>query len=249
MRPAGQNLIPGFHAARETLSQAGDVVREIWIASGKRPGRTRDMIQMAKERSIPVSFRDPAEFSRLFPGIAHQGVAVVVEEFAYADLNQVAARAFQGEVYGLLVVADHITDEGNLGALIRTAAFFGAHGLIIPGDRSASVSARVLKRSSGAYVHLPVVRVVNIGRTLDLLKKKGFWIIGASGEASRSIYGFDWNRDLVLILGNEKGGLSRTSQKRCHQMVGIPGSGHVESLNVSVAAGVILSEIARQRGG
>lgn len=248
MRPVNKDLIPGFHAVREALIQGGDAVREIWIASGRRPGRIREIIQMAEDAGIPVRFRDTSDFSRLFPGMAHQGIAALVEEFAYRDLEEIMATALQAKAYGLLVVADHITDEGNLGALIRTAAFFGAHGLIIPRDRSARVSPGVRKRSSGAYLHLPVARVVNMGRALDMLKKKGFWIIGASGEAAESIYTFDWNRDLALILGNEKRGLGATSRKRCDQVVGIPGAGLVESLNVSVSGGIVLSEILRQRG-
>ena len=203
---------------------------------------------MAKERNIPVSFKQPAELSRLFPDVAHQGIAAVAEEFSYSDLNQIIETSLQERGHAILIVADHITDEGNLGALIRTAAFFGVHGLIIPGDRSARVSARILKRSSGGYLHLPIAKVVNIGRTLDLLKKKGFWIIGASGEASTSIYRFDWGRDLVLVLGNEKSGLSIPARKRCHEIVSIPSLGPVESLNVSVSGGIILSEIVRQRG-
>lgn len=241
-------LIPGFHGVRETLIQGRVGIREIWIATGKKPGRAGEILQMAKERNIPVSFKKPAELSRLVPDVAHQGIVAVAEEFGYSDLDQVIEASLQEKGHAILIVADHITDEGNLGALIRTAAFFGVHGLIIPGDRSARVSARVFKRSSGAYLHLPIVKVVNIGRTLDLLRKKGFWIIGASGEASTSIYRFDWGRDLALVLGNEKSGVSIPARKRCHEIVSIPSLSPVESLNVSVSGGIILSEIVRQRG-
>ena len=223
-------------------------IREIWIATGKKPGRIRDILQIAKEHDIPISFKEASELSRLFPDVAHQGIVAVAEEFGYSDLNQIIEASLQEGGHAILIVADHITDEGNLGALIRTGVFFGVHGFIIPGDRSARVSPRLFKRSSGAYLHLPIVKVINIGRTLDLLKKKGFWIIGASGEASTSIYRFDWGRDLVLVLGNEKSGISRTARKRCHEIVSIPSLGPVESLNVSVSGGIILSEIVRQRG-
>jgi 23S rRNA (guanosine2251-2'-O)-methyltransferase len=171
----------------------------------------------------------------------------LAEKFTYSELDHLANISFKKKGEALIIALDHITDEGNLGALIRTAAFFGAHGLIIPKDRSASVTAKVLKRSSGACIYLPIARVVNMGRALDLLEKKGCWIIGASGESKESIYEFDWNRDLVLVLGNEQRGLSRSVRKRCHQEVSIPSLGHAESLNVSVASGVILSEIIRQR--
>ena len=202
---------------------------------------------MAGERGIPVSFKKAVELSQLVPGMAHQGIVALAEKFAYSDFKQAMDISVQDKGRALLIVADHITDEGNLGALIRTAAFFSAHGLIIPKDRSAKVTANVLKRSSGACAYLPVIRVVNLGRALDLLEKKGFWIVGASGESSESVYQCDWNRDLVLILGNEQKGLAPAIKKRCHEVVGIPSSGHMESLNVSVAAGVILSEVFRQR--
>ena len=147
----------------------------------------------------------------------------------------------------LLLAADHITDSGNLGALIRTAAFFGAHGLIIPKDRSAGISGAVLKRASGTHFQLPVAKVTNLGRVLAELSKDNFWIIGAAGEASTLHYDFDWKRPLVLVLGNEQRGLSPSVRKRCHKLVRIPSPGGVESLNISVAGGVILSEICRQR--
>ena len=241
-------LIPGFHGVREALIQGRVRIREIWIATGKKPGRVGDILRIAKEQGIPVSYKEASELSRLLPDIAHQGIVAVAEDFTYADLDHIIETSLQGGGHAILIVADHITDEGNLGALIRTAAFFGVNGLIIPGDRSARVSARILKRSSGGYLHLPITKVVNIGRTLDHLEKKGFWIIGAAGEASTSIYRFDWDRDLVLVLGNEKSGLSRTVRKRCHEIVSIPAFGPVESLNVSVSGGIILSEIVRQRG-
>jgi 23S rRNA (guanosine2251-2'-O)-methyltransferase len=240
-------LIPGFHAVSETLIQGRIPIREVWIAEGKKSARTGEILHMAGERHIPVRFKKAAELSHLLPGMAHQGIVAVIENFTYSDFKNVTDISMQDRNKALLIVADHITDEGNLGALIRTAAFFSAHGLIVPKDRSAKVTSNVVKRSSGACEHLPVIRVVNLGRALDILEKKGFWIVGTSGKSSDSVYQCDWNRDLVLILGNEQKGISRTVRKRCHQIVAIPSSGQMESLNVSVAAGVILSEILRGR--
>ena len=241
-------MIPGFHGVRDALSHGPGWIKEIWIAEGKKTARTAEIIRMAGDQKIPVRLKKGADLSRLLPDIAHQGIVALAEKFTYLDVNHLIDVSLNHKDRGLLIAADHITDEGNLGSLIRTAAFFGVHGLILPKKRSAAVSAQVLKRSSGAYVHLPVARVVNLGRSLDLLKDKGFWIIGASGGGSESIYQFDWKRDLVLVLGNEQRGLSRSVQERCHQIVGIPTTGPVESLNVGVAGGVILSEIFRQRG-
>lgn len=240
-------LVPGFHGVRETLAQGGQAVREIWISSGKKPGRAEEILRMAEERHIPVAFKDPGEFARVLAGVAHQGIAAVVEDFSYADVDRLVEGALQSGAYGLILVADHITDPGNLGGMLRTAAFFGAHGIIIPEDRSARVDPSMLKRSAGAYIHIPIARVVNIGRALELLSKKGFWIIGTSGGASMSIYRFDWRRHVALILGSEQKGLSRPALKSCHEIVSIPRQGVIDSLNVSVAAGAILSEIIRQR--
>ncbi len=231
----------------ETLQEGRIRIDELWISKEKKSPRVREILHMAEERGIPVHFKKGPTLDSLLPGIAHQGIVALTGEFTYFDLDQIIDTSLHDPAHALIVAADHITDGGNLGALIRTAVFFGAHGLVLPKDRSASVSERVRKRSSGAYVHLPVARVVNLGRTLDTLIKKGFWIIGAAGESPESIYQFDWNRDLVLVLGSEGRGLSRSAISRCHQLVGIPSYGHVDSLNISVAGGIILSEIVRQR--
>jgi len=222
-------------------------VNEIWIAEGKRSARAKEILQIAENRGIPVKSKKGVFLGQLLPGIAHQGIVALAEEFTYLDFNTLTDRALKASEHALLIAADHITDEGNLGALIRTAAFFRSHGLILPKDRSAKVTEKVRKRSAGSYVHLPISRVVNLGRALDVLDRKGLWIIGAAGEAPESIYQFDWNRPLILVLGSEERGLTRLVKNRCHELVSIPSYGQVASLNVSVASGIILAEIVRQR--
>lgn len=231
----------------EALRKGHIRIDELWVAEGKRSARAREIIRTAKDRGIPTRFKPFPILDKFLPNTAHQGIVALTDEFSYVDLNTLADMSLQAPEQALIVAADHITDEGNLGALIRTAAFFKAHGLVLPKDRSAGVTERVRKISSGAYVHLPVVRIVNLGRGLDALNSKGFWIIGTAGEISETIFQFDWNRNIVLVLGNEERGLSPSIKKRCHQMVSIPSSGQVETLNVSVAAGITLSEIVRQR--
>ena len=223
-------------------------IDELWIAEGKRSDRAKEILRLAGQRGIPVKFKKGTVIDALMTDITHQGLVAMAREFSYADFSRIVDISLQDPGHALIIAADHITDEGNLGALIRTAAFFGAHGLILPKNRSARVTERVRKRSSGGYVHLPVARVVNLGRALDTLNLKGFWIIGAAVEGPESIYGFDWKRDLVLVLGSEDRGLSRTVRTRCHQLVSIPAYGDLGSLNISVAGGIILSEIVRQRG-
>lgn len=244
----GKQLIPGLHPIREALTGGRFKVLEIWVREGKRADRVEEILQLAKGKGVRIEYKKSILLDNLLPGTAHQGIIAFAHEFQYVDLNHLVNASLNAPDYAVIVVADHITDEGNLGALIRTSAFFRAQGLILPKDRSAGVTENVLKRSAGYSVHLPVAQVVNLGRTLDFLDKKGFWIIGAAGEGRESIYRFDWNRNLVLILGSEHKGISRSVRDRCHQLVSIPASGDVSSLNVSIAGGVILSEIARQRG-
>ncbi|MFC1821515.1 23S rRNA (guanosine(2251)-2'-O)-methyltransferase RlmB [Thermodesulfobacteriota bacterium] len=241
------HLIPGYHAVKETLLKGGGEVGVVWIARGKSSPRVREIVHLAREKGVQVQYKKTSELNDYLPGMTHQGIAAVSEKFSYADLKQITKSALQNPDCGLVLAADHITDEGNLGALIRTAVFFGVHGLILPKDRSAAVTAGVRKRSSGAYVHLPVTRVVNLSRTLGMMKKEGFWIIGAAGESSTTIYQFDWCRDLVLVLGREDKGLTRSIREQCDQLVAIPPGGKTGSLNVSVAGGVILAEVMRRR--
>ena len=247
----GENtiFIPGFHAVKAALLREKTEIQALWVAKGKRKERVQEILDIADRKGIPVVFKKGIDLDRRLPSVSHQGIVALMGGFAYSDLGELIHRWSRLSGEGLLVAADHITDEGNLGALIRTAAFFGSHGLILPKDRSARVTEKVIKRSSGGIAHLPIVQVVNLGRSLDHLREKGFWVIGAAGEARESIHEFDWRRDLVLVLGSEDKGLSRSVRDRCDHMVRIPGAGAVPALNVSVAGGIILAEILRQRYG
>ena len=246
-RPTNKDMVPGFQVVRDTLQSKDGTFREIWIAEGKSSARTQEIIRLAAIKNIPVHFRQRRYLSDVLKDMAHQGIVGIADAFDYSDFRLLLKSALDAGPSALLLVADHITDSGNLGALMRTAAFFGAHGLIIPKDRSAGITPTVLKRSSGAHTKLPVARVTNLSRTLNELSRNELWIMGAAGEAEESIYDFDWRRPLVLVLGNERKGLSPSTRKQCHGLVSIPSPGNMDSLNISVAGGVILSEIYRQR--
>ena len=243
------HLIPGLHSVKEALFSDKVKVHEIWISEGRNLARAREVLKAAKKREIPVVFKKPELLNNALPDTIHQGIVAVAEEFSYVELEDLIAYSRNRQGHGLLITVDHITDEGNLGALIRTAVFFGSQGIILPKERSAQITHNVMKRSAGTYLNIPIARVVNLARTLDIFTEAGFWIIGAAGEGPESLYMFDWLRDVVLVLGSEDKGLSHMTRKKCHQLVSIPASGTAESLNVSVACGVILSEIARQRIG
>lgn len=240
-------FIPGIHSVRETLFLSPADIIELWICQGKLSPLVNEIINMANDKGVPVLYKKSPVFKDILPGISHQGIVALAREYSYIDSEYLIDSALNIPGHALLIAVDHITDEGNLGAIIRTAVFFGVHGLILPKDRSAKITQNVMKRSSGAHIHLPVARVVNLGRILDNLNKRGFWVIGAAGESKESIYQFDWQRDFVLVVGSEEKGLSPSIRNKCHQLVGIPATGPLGVLNVSVATGVILSEAIRQR--
>ena len=231
----------------QALGSSTSRVKEIWILKGKSSSRINDVLRLASLRKIPVYSKSPEVLAMFMEDVAHQGVVAVAERFDYIDIEELVEITTKNPGEALVIAADHITDEGNLGAIIRTAEFFGANGMVIPKDRSAEVTPRVIKRSSGAGITFPTARVVNMGNSLKRLRKNGFWIIGTSDSARDSIWNFDWKRDVAIVLGNEQKGLGPGIRKYCHEILKIPGYGNIQSLNVAVACGVILSEICRQR--
>jgi 23S rRNA (guanosine2251-2'-O)-methyltransferase len=241
------DIIPGYHAVREALLKGFPRAESLWIVRGKRSGRIEEVLLLARRQEIPVVEVRASDLERLAPGVAHQGVALSVEEFIYTPLEDAIEEPMAVSDARLFLALDHITDEGNFGAILRTAAFFGVEAVVIPKDRSARVTPAVLKRSSGAHSSVAVSRVVNLNRALSHLKNAGFWIMGAAGGSKLSVYDFDWRLPVTVVLGNEQKGLGEVVRKNCDGLISIPGSGAVESLNVSVAAGVVLSEIVRQR--
>ena len=240
-------VISGINAVKENLRQGKGIV-ELLIAKGKKIERLREILDVATQKKIPIRFKDRLYLDKISPDISHQGIIAILSKYSYFHLDDLVEFSIANESKGLLIAADHITDTGNLGSLIRTAEFFGVQGLILPKDRSASITDAVHKRSAGGSAYLPVTRVANLARALKQLADENLWIVGAAGESNTNIYEFDWNRDLVLVLGNESKGLSRVVRDQCHHLVSIPRLGYLTSINVSVAAGVILSEIVRQRG-
>ena len=240
-------VISGINAIKENLRE-GKGIAELLVSRGRKVERLREILDMAREKRIPIRFKERLYLDKISSDFCHQGVIAILSNYTYFPLEDLIRDALADERRGLLLVADHITDTGNLGSLIRTAEFFGVQGLILPRDRSASITDSVHKRSAGGSAYLPVARVVNLARALKQLQDEGLWIVGAAGGSKTSIYGFDWKRDLVLVLGSEGKGLGKVVTDRCHHLVSIPKLGHLNSLNVSVAAGIILSEIVRQRG-
>ncbi len=220
---------------------------ELFVAPATSDRRFAKLLELAKEKGVPVRQRDKGDLARLCGTEHHQGVALRAEAFAYTPLDDILERWRESGESGLLVVLDGVQDPRNLGALIRSAACAGVHGVVIARDRAAGVTAVAEKSSAGAVETVPVAQVVNIGQALEELKKEGFWIYGASGGAASSLYDHDLRGNVVVVIGGEGEGIRPLVQKKCDHLIAIPVRGGVSSLNASVAGGVILFEIVRQR--
>jgi 23S rRNA (guanosine2251-2'-O)-methyltransferase len=234
-------VIAGVHPVREAL-RAGRAMDRILIARGAAGPRLQEIIDLARERSLTLRFESREALDRAANGAAHQGVVAFGASHSYTELEQVIGKA------RLLIVLDGVEDPHNLGAIIRTADAAGAQAVIVPDRRAAGLTETVAKASAGALEHLPVVRVGNINQTLDDLKKRGFWIYGLDERAARLYSEMDYARPTVFVLGGEGHGLHDLVKKHCDELVRIPMAGAIASLNVSVAAGVVLFEWRRRQG-
>jgi 23S rRNA (guanosine2251-2'-O)-methyltransferase len=225
---------------REAL-RAGRPLDRILIARGAGGPRLQEIIDLARERSVSVRFEPREALERASNGAAHQGVVAFGAAQRYAELEDVLSR---GEVQ-LLVLLDGVEDPHNLGAIVRTAHAAGASAILIPDRRAAGLTEIVAKAAAGALEHLPVVRVGNVSQTLETLKKRGFWIYGLDERGSQLYSETDYAKPTVLVLGGEGQGLHQLVKKHCDLLVRIPMAGAIASLNVSVAAGIVLFEWQR----
>lgn len=239
------HLIYGINSVSEALKARGRSFEYVSIAKERHDLRLQRLIEECRKLGLPVRFVSRAELDRIAGNVAHQGVVAVTSAKQYSDLDDVIA-AKRG-VYSLVLVLDGIEDPHNLGAIIRTADAAGVDGLIIPERRAAGVSGTVTKVSAGATAHVPIAKVTNIARTLQDLKEQNIWTVGLDERAPQTYDSLDFNMNCALVLGAEGKGVHELVRKKCDFLVSIPMLGKVSSLNVSVAAGVVLYEIMRQR--
>ena len=245
---AGADWVIGRNPVLEAL-QAGLPIRRAYVADGvERDSRLRDILAYAADHGIPLLQATRQELDRLTGGGVHQGVALQLPSYEYADAEDVLADALDAPTPAIVVACDSITDPRNLGAIIRSAAAFGAHGVIIPERRSAEVTAAVWKTSAGAAARVPVAQVTNLNRTLKQYADAGFTVVGLAGEAETDIAGFPGiDGPVLLVVGSEGDGLSRLVRENCDVLVTIPITSAVESLNASVATSIALYEVSRSR--
>lgn len=245
MSSSKEEIIYGLNPVLEALRGSRKIF-ELFIAGSTTDKRMEKLLKLAAERKVPVRQREKIDLQRLSGTDHHQGVACKVEPFPYADFDDVLA-GLQGNNEALILVLDSVQDPHNLGALIRSAACAGAHAVVIPKDRAAGVTAAVEKASAGATETISVVQVTNIAQSLEALKKAGFWIYGADGSARRTPYDQNFTGPVALVIGGEGEGIRPLVRKGCDEVVAIPMQGGVNSLNASVAGGILLFEVVRQR--
>ena len=239
------NVIFGIHAVGEALKARGRAFEWVGVAKDRHDLRLQKLIQECRHNSVPIRFLPRLELDRMAASGSHQGVIAVTSSKQYADLDDLLA-AKRGE-YSLVIVLDGVEDPHNLGAVLRTADAAGADGVVIPERRAVGVTGTVAKASAGASEHLPVARVTNIARTLEELKAKGLWAVGLDERGKQNYDKVDYKMNCAVVLGAEGAGLHDLVSRKCDFLVSIPMLGKVPSLNISVAAGVVLYEIVRQR--
>lgn len=237
--------LTGIHAVREAL-EAGRALDRLVVARGRHGERIEELVRLARTKNVPVRFEERAQLDRLAGGRDHQGVVALAAARGAAELADILGAPNEPR---LVVLLDGVEDPHNLGAVIRTALAAGAAGVVIPERRAAPLTEAVARASAGALAHLPVARVKNLARAMEELKEAGYWLVGLDERAEKRVTEVDLAGRVAIVLGSEGKGLHELVRKQCDFLVSIPTVGPVRSLNVSVAAGVVLFEAVRQRAG
>lgn len=215
-------------------------IKEIYINKDLQRNKNDKLLKTAKKNRIKITTLNKADLDKKTGKSNHQGIAADINDFQYEDYGAVL-----NSNHGFYLVLDHIEDPHNLGAIIRTANFFGVGGIIIPKDRAVGVTPTVIKTSSGAAMTIPICRVSNIGNAINDLKKKNVWVVGADISANKELSEIDIeNLDIALVIGSEGKGLTKSIKNQCDFLVSITKTGRVESLNASVAAGILMYELS-----
>lgn len=239
-------IVEGRNAVIEAL-KSGRTIDKLFISSDEQEGSIVRIISMARERGIVISKVDKRKLDFMSPTKAHQGVLAYCAAKEYKTIDDMLKLAESKNEPPLIVICDEISDPHNLGAILRTADICGAHGVIIPKHRNAGLTAVVAKSSAGAIEYIPVARVTNISSAIDELKEKGLWIYGADAEGGMLCFDNDMTGAAAIIIGSEGFGISRLVRKKCDFLIKIPMLGNINSLNASVACGILLYETMRQR--
>lgn len=240
-------IVFGLHAVRTLLQQRPEKALLLILQKGREDARVNELLKLAQAANIRVDWRDARELDKRASGDRHQGACLQMRSVGALGEGALDELLDRLAVPPLLLVLDGVQDPHNLGACLRTADAAGATAVIVPRDRAAGLSPTVRKVASGAAETMPLIQVVNLARTLRWLKERGIWIVGTDDQAPKSVYQTNLVGPLAVVLGAEGPGLRRLTREHCDALVSIPMRGVVESLNVSVATGVVLYEAVRQR--
>jgi len=230
-------LVYGRNVAMEYLKKV-EKVKKIYLQVGFHD---ENLILLIEKSKIPVIYRDKRELDQLANGV-HQGIILDVVDFSYTDYHD-----FIESNDSFVIILDHLEDPHNLGAIIRTSEAAGVNGIIIPKDRGVTVNSTVIKTSTGAIDNIPISMVTNLKQTIDDLKKNGFWVVGTDMDNSTDYREIDYSGKIALVIGNEGNGMSRVIRESCDFIARIPMYGKVNSLNASVAAGIMIYEVIGQK--
>lgn len=239
-------FVAGRNSVLETI-KSGRAVNKILLAKGERQGSVREIVGLAKASGLVVQEVEPARLDQLTGGIRHQGIVAMVAPVAYAEVEELLAKAAALGEPPFLLLLDELEDPHNLGAILRTADAAGVHGVLIPKRRSCPLSATVAKTSAGAVEYVPVARVGNVVQAIERLKKAGLWVVGADMDGEKAYYRADLKGPLLVVVGGEGHGLGRLTKEACDFLVNIPMRGRITSLNASVACSLLVYEVMRQR--
>ncbi len=237
------NYLTGFHAVEQALA-AGRPLDRIVVAKGRHGERVEAIVRLAKSHGVAVRFEDRHQLDRLAGTREHQGIVALGAAKPVLALEDLLR---ENTEHGLLILLDGVEDPHNLGAIVRTALAAGAKGVVIQERRAAGLTDTVARASAGALAHLPVARVKNLVRAMEQTKESGYWLVGLDERAEKTYTDVDLRGSVGIVLGSEGEGLHELTRKRCDFLVSIPSTGPVRSLNVSVAAGIMLFEAVRQR--
>ncbi|MEW9937825.1 23S rRNA (guanosine(2251)-2'-O)-methyltransferase RlmB [Clostridium butyricum] len=241
-----EDIVIGRNAVMEALK--GDrTIEAIYVSNNKLEGSINAIMGMAKEQKILIKEVDKRKLDSMCDGETHQGVIAKVTPFKYSEVSDIFELAEQKGEAPFIVILDEVEDPHNLGSIARTAELFGVHGIIIPKRRSASVTATVYKSSVGAIEHVKVAKVNNINSTIEELKEKGVWIYGADIRAEEYSHEVDYSGSCALVIGNEGRGMSKLTVQKCDKLIKIPMVGKINSLNASVAGGIMMYEVLKGR--
>ncbi|WP_102399183.1 23S rRNA (guanosine(2251)-2'-O)-methyltransferase RlmB [Haloimpatiens massiliensis] len=244
--PIREDLIEGRNPVMEAI-KSRRTIEYIMVSKGEKTGSIRELIRVARDKRIVIKEVDKKKLDSISQTGAHQGVIAVITPYKYCDLKDILDYAKEKGEKPFIIILDEIEDPHNFGSIIRTAEVCGVHGIIIPKRRNVGVTPTVYKSSAGAIEHVKIAKVTNVNNAIDELKEHGVWVYGADMSGKDYCFNVDFSGAVALVIGSEGHGVSKLTRKKCDILVKIPMTGQINSLNASVAGGIIMYEILKQR--